>query len=575
MSDMLISGGTVVDGTGAPAYRADVRVCNGVITEIGQNLKPRAEERLFDASGCYVAPGFIESHTHFDGTMWWAPEMDPLPGFGVTTSIMGNCGFSAAPVSKDEAARLEMVKIFSFFEDIPIEPFIKELPWDWNTWSEYKQSLTSRLKVSANYGAFVGHIAIRLAVMGLDAWERVATPEEIARMAELLDDALKAGALGMSSNLLDHDGDDRPIPTLVADDAEFSALIDVLEKYPAATFQVILDTFMRMSAPMQMERIARLCGERRIRVQFAGGVPTLEFQKPMQGQMVESIERFKKQGLDFWAGYAHVSPTNTLGIKHSLIFAQSNDYVWHEVVLAETEEEKTRLLRDPDWRARARNSWDNEAWKHSPMANGKTLLLLNSDNGVGPVRLTLGEYAEQLGGVHPSDAMAEWLIRNGLDSTVHMPPFPMDEDMVISLLKDPHSVGNINDAPAHGQMLCGGGENMVLFTKYVKQLGALTVEEAVHVMTGKLARHFNLHDLGEIKVGNRADITVFNLDEIEHREMKKVYDVPDGKGGKIWRWTRDAAPMRLTLVNGIPTFDNGVYTGARPGEMLSPVQTAA
>src|SRR5690606_3437590 len=124
-------------------------------------------------------------------------------GFGVTTTIMGNCGFSAAPVSKDEQARLEMVKIFSFFEDIPIEPFIQELPWDWETWSEYKKSLTSKLKVSSNYGAFVGHIAIRLAVMGLDAWERVATPEEIKRMAELLDDALKAGALGMSSNLLD------------------------------------------------------------------------------------------------------------------------------------------------------------------------------------------------------------------------------------------------------------------------------------------------------------------------------------------------------------------------------------
>jgi N-acyl-D-amino-acid deacylase len=124
MSDLLIRGGTVVDGTGAPAYRADVRVSGDTITEIGKDLPAKPQERIVDAAGCYVAPGFIESHTHFDGTMWWEPEMDPLPGFGVTTSIMGNCGFSAAPVSKDEAARLEMIKIFSFFEDIPIEPFI-------------------------------------------------------------------------------------------------------------------------------------------------------------------------------------------------------------------------------------------------------------------------------------------------------------------------------------------------------------------------------------------------------------------------------------------------------------------
>jgi N-acyl-D-aspartate/D-glutamate deacylase len=523
---------------------------------------------VFDAAGCYVAPGLIESHTHFDGPMWWEPEMDPLPGFGVTTSIMGNCGFSAAPVSKDEAARLEMVKIFSFFEDIPIEPFIQELPWDWQTWSEYKKSLTSKLKVSSNYCAFVGHIAIRLAVMGLEAWERVATPQEIERMAELLEDALKAGALGMSTNLLDHDGQDRPVPTLVADDAEFAALIAVLAKYPATSLQVVLDTFMRMTAPASTDRIARLCAGKKVRVQWAG-VPTLMFQKEIQKTMIAQHEQFKAQGLDFWTGYAHVSPTNTLGIKHSLIFAQSNDYVWHEVVLAETEEEKIKLLRDPDWRVRARKSWDNDAWKHSPMANGAKLLLLNSDNGAGPVKITLGQYAEQLG-VHPSDAMAEWLIHNGLDSTVHMPPFEMDEEMVIRLLKDPYTVGNINDAPAHGQMFCGGGENILLLTKYVRELGVLTVEEAVHVMTGKLANHFNLHDRGQIKVGKRADITVFDLDEVTYQDMRKVYDVPDGKGGKIWRWTRDAAPMRLTLVNGVPTFENGKYTGAVPGEMLTP-----
>jgi N-acyl-D-amino-acid deacylase len=290
--------------------------------------------------------------------------------------------------------------------------------------------------------------------------------------------------------------------------------------------------------------------------------------------MVDQHERFKAEGMDFWAGFAHVSPTNTLGIKHSLIFAQSNDYVWHEVVLAETEAEKLKLLRDPDWRVRARHSWDNEAWKHSPLANATKLLLLNSDNGVGPVKTTLGQYAAQLG-VHPSDAMAEWLIANGLDSTVHMPPFEMDEDMVVQLLRDPHTVGNINDAPAHGQMFCGGGENILLLTQYVREQGVLSVEEAVHVMTGKLAKYFNLADRGVIKVGKRADITVFDINEVQYQDMKKTYDVPDGRGGKIWRWTRDAAPMRLTLVNGVATFDGGKFTGALPGKMISPERSIA
>jgi N-acyl-D-aspartate/D-glutamate deacylase len=574
MSNLLIRGGTVIDGTGAPAHSADVRVRDGIIAEIGAGLTPAGGERVIDAAGCYVTPGFIESHTHFDGTMWWQADLDPLPGYGVTTTVMGNCGFSAAPVSQDEQVRLEMVKIFSFFEDIPIDPFVKELPWDWRTWSEYKSSMARNVKVPANYAAFVGHIAIRLVAMGMDAWERAATPAEIERMAELLEDALQAGALGMSSNLLDHDGNDRPIPSMKADDAEFEALIDVLARHPGTSLQIIVDTFMRMTGPQSAERIGKLCEGRAIRVQWAG-VPTLEFQKPIQGPMFALHQRFKAEGRDFWTGFSHVPITSTLSVNRSLIFAQSNDYVWHEVVLAETEAKKLALLRDPDWRARARKSWDEDAIKHSPMGNPRPLLLLNSDNGTGPVNLTLGDYADQLG-LHPSDAMAEWLINNGLQSTVHMPPFPKDEEMVVRLLRDPYTVGNISDAGAHGQMLCGGGENMLLLTHYVREHGMISIEEAIHAQTGKLAKHFNLRDRGELKVGKRADITVFNLAEVERRAMKKVFDVPDGNGGKIWRWTRDPAPVRLTLVNGVATFDGGKFTGAMPGEMVSPaLQPAA
>src|SRR5690606_4587204 len=203
---------------------------------------------------------------------------------------------------------------------------------------------------------------------------------EIQAMAALLDDALKAGALGLSSNLLDHDGDNRPVPTLLADDAEFEALIDVLARYPGTSMQVVLDTFMRMTGPQSAERIGRLCEGRDVRVQWAG-VPTLEFQKEIQIPMIARHEQFKREGRDFWTGFSHVPITNTLSVNRSLIFAQSNDYVWHEVVLAETEAEKLALLSDPEWRARARHSWDHEAYPHSPMGTARTLLLLNSDNG--------------------------------------------------------------------------------------------------------------------------------------------------------------------------------------------------
>ncbi|HQR03848.1 MAG: amidohydrolase family protein [Proteobacteria bacterium] len=566
MTNTLIRGGTVVDGTGAPAFTADVRIADGRITEIGASLASRDGERVVDARGCCVTPGFIESHTHYDGTVWWQPDMDPVPGYGVTTVVMGNCGFAAAPLSDDEAARLEMVKIFSFFEDIPIEPFLQNVPWDWHSWPEYKQSLTSKVKVPVNYGIFVGHIAIRLAVMGMAAWERKATAEEISRMAKLLDEALGAGAMGLSTNQMDHDGDNRPIPTLHADDAEFEALLDVMLRHPGTTLQVIVDTFMRLTAPDTVERFERLTATRPVRVQLAGGTPTLYFQQEIAAKMLPLHEKHKREGRDIWSGYGHVAITSVLSLKKSLIFAQSNEYVWHEVVLAETAEEKLSLLKDPEWRARARDSWDNKAWAHSPFSPGADLHLLNSENGVGPVNITLREYAAQRG-LHRADAMAEWFIANTVDSTVHMAPFPQNEDLVVSLIKDPLTVGNISDAGAHGQMLCGGGENMLLFTKYLKS-GRITLEEAVHVQTGKLARHFGFSDIGEIKVGKRADLVVFNLDEIDYRPMRKVYDVPDGKGDQTWRWTRDPAPMRMTMVGGVPTFEAGGTTGNRPGAFL-------
>ena len=568
---LLIQAGTVVDGTGASAIRADVRLRDGKIAEVGARLALAADEAVFDASGCSVAPGFIESHTHFDGAMWWQPELDPLPGYGVTTTIMGNCGFALAPISADAEVRREIVKIFSFFEDIPEPPFLANLPWDWRRWSEYRASMERDVRVPINYGAFAGHIALRLTVMGMDAWTRAATLAEIAQMVELLDDALAAGALGLSSNLFDHDGENRPVPSLRADDAELEALIGVLARYPNTILQVIVDLFRNMTCVESLERLARLCEGTAVRVQW-GGLPTFQFQKDMglQAPLLELHEKFAREGRDFWTAFAHVPPTVTLSIQQSLIYAQSNEYVWHEFVVAETQEQKLALLRDPEWRARARHSWDNESFEFSPFRNGRALWLENSENGIGPLELSVGDYADQIGVEHPSDAMAEWLIANGLASTVNLPRYDTDDEMILRLLRDPYALGNVSDAGAHGQMLCGAGENVLLLTEFARDRGDITLEEAVHVQTGKAARHFGLGDRGVIAEGKRADIAIFALDEIETREKRKVYDVPDGAGGHTWRWTRDPAPMRLTLVNGIATFRDGKATGARPGSFVSP-----
>jgi N-acyl-D-amino-acid deacylase len=525
--NFLIRGGTLVDGTGAPARAADVRVQGGLIAEIGAGLEAGPRERVIDAAGCYVTPGFIETHNHFDAPMWWTPTLDPMPGYGVTTSINGNCGFSAAPVSDDPEARLEMVKIFSFFEDIPIKPFQEVLPWDWRSWSEYRRSLETRLKFPVNVAAYVGHIAIRLAVMGLEAWDRVARPDEVAAMCRLLEDALGAGALGLSSNLLDHDSRDRPVPSQVADDDEFVALLDVVSRHPGATFQVIVDTFMRMTADASIQRMAALCAPRGIRMQWVG-VPTYEFQQGKLGKpMFERHEGFKTEGLDFWTGFHHVPATNSISFLSSLIFAQSNIYAWHEVISAPTEDAKMALLTDPDWRERGRASWV-ECWPQSPLSRPAELTLAESEPGFGPVGVTLADFAAARGGLHPSDALADWLLDNGVRSTVLLKPWAKSREICRDLFRDPRALGNISDAGAHGQMLCGIGDHINFLTDFVRDSGLLTIEEGIHNLTGKLAGFFGLRDRGEIKVGRRADIAVFDLAAVERRPVERVYDVPDG-----------------------------------------------
>jgi N-acyl-D-amino-acid deacylase len=350
---------------------------------------------------------------------------------------------------------------------------------------------------------------------------------------------------------------------------EFEALLVVLERYPPATYQVIVDTSMRQTGPEMLERLARLTKGRKIRMQIAGAIPTLVYQRPFMDGMIETVRRMQAEGYDVWPGFAHVPPTITVSLYKSLLFAQSNDYVWHEVVLAEGDEAKMAILRDPDFRARARESWDTKCWPHSPFANPQDLFLTNPENGPGPIDMNLKEYAYRLG-VHPSDALAEWILANGVASTIDMKPMEKDMDITVKLMKDEKTVGNISDAGAHLQMLCGGGENVYLLTEYARDSNLLTLEQAVHMQTGKLSNFFGLHDRGELKVGKRADIAVFNLKEIEVRKREKRYDMPDGKGGFSWRFSRQAAPMRLTLVNGVSTFDGEKYTGACPGEFISP-----
>lgn len=571
---ILIKNGTIVDGSGARApYKADVRIAHGKITEIGEGLTAAIGERSFDAAGCYVTPGFIETHNHWDGGVWWSPNLDPLPGYGATTSINGNCGFSMAPKPQAEEDVQNVIDIFNYFEDIPEEPMRAIVPWDWTKWSEYKASMEKRVRLPLNFCSFVGHIPIRLSVMGQDAWSRAATPDEIKQMCALLDDALAAGAMGLSSNFLDYDKYERPLPSQQADDAELSALMDVVARYPGATLQVILDYFMRFSANDMLERFGKLAKKAGIRMQWLG-MPTLEFMAKQLPRSKELHEQFKAEGLPFYTGFNVISPTSVINFGRTLVFGQNGNPVWQEMTNQPSWDAKKAMLLDPAWRATAREAWDNQ-FAHSFLHDPSALLLRESESGYGPIGVTLEDYMAETGIAHASDAMAEWVLNNGQESTVLKRSWPKDEAILEEMLTDPNSLANVSDAGAHGKLFCGAGYNVFLLTDYVRDRKRISLEQGVHMLTWRLAEFFGLHDRGLIEVGKAADITVFDLDEIEMRPEKKTWDVWDGTGGRTYRYTRDPAPMRLTLVNGEPTFDRGEFTGRYPGRFIAPATQIA
>src|SRR5262249_30395740 len=226
MSDLLVRGGLVVDGTGALARAADVRVRGGRIAEIGPGLRPDGE-RVLDAAGGYVTPGFIDIHTHFDPAVFWDPMCDPMPQHGVTTVLVGNCSLSLAPVRPGQHGGLQ--ELLCYIEDLPAEALDASLPWGWETYGEYLATVEKLGGFGVNRAGMVGHSMLRSYVMGEAAWDRAATRDERDRIAALLDQSLAAGAAAMSTSLgFDEDRSKRPVPSRQADDAELAALLDVL-----------------------------------------------------------------------------------------------------------------------------------------------------------------------------------------------------------------------------------------------------------------------------------------------------------------------------------------------------------
>jgi N-acyl-D-amino-acid deacylase len=557
--ELVIQGGTVVDGTGGPSRPGDVRVVDGVITEVGRNLGV-GSARVIDASGAFVAPGFIDSHTHLDPSMFWDPYCDPMPQHGVTTVVTGNCSLSLVPV------RAETIKpvseVFCFIEDMPSASFAEGIPWTWETFPEYRRAIDER-GLSVHAIALLGHSVLRMYVMGEESWERAATASEREAMAKVLDESMAAGAFGFSTSRLDVDRHQRPVPSRLADLEELDSLLAVVGARGGHLVEFIPDLLGERGLE-DLEELARACGARGV-TSIWNGLAHSARQPEHSKDLMIAVRKLRAEGSDVWPMMSPRTVDFRIGWQTSFVFLQFPKS-WHRVPNADDDVERRRLLRDPAWRAVARDEWDGVTGQLFPTRSLDRVRLIEVarpelERWLGR---TLADLAHERGG-HPSDVLADWVLENELQpGVVVIGVANSDEEAVGNLLIDPDTLVSASDAGAHVQMMCAAGDTTLLLTRHVRDRGDLSVEQAVHELTGKQAQVCGLRSRGYVIVGLRADLTVFALDELAWRTDEFIGDLPTGAS----RLRRPAGGYRYTLADGVVTQDHGELTGALPGAML-------
>lgn len=557
--DLLIRGGDVIDGTGATARRADVRVRGGRIAEIGPDLPPEGEPEV-DAVNAVVTPGFIDTHAHTDPQVFWDPALDPEPLHGVTTMLVGNCSLSLYPVS--DATRPELADLFSYIEDVPRHLFDDHVPWTWSDFGGYRAAVDAQ-GCATNLAALVGHSPLRLAVMGDDAWNRVATDAERAAMADLLHTAMGQGAYGFSTSFLDVDAQGRPVPSRAADGAEFDALLDVVAAHGRG-FVEFVPGLLGPEPMVAAEDLARRCGARGLLLTWTG-FSVAEANPGGAQRWVGLAARLAAEGITILPQLSPRSGDMRINWDSSMMF-MSMPEGWHRVIAARGAD-KAALLRDPDWRTTARDEWDRTERAIFPHRNPAALRFVEVSDPESAHLLgrTFADLLVERPG-HPSDVLADFVLANDCrPGLVAVGLTNSDVDAVAALLTDPHVIISSSDAGAHANMLCASGDTTLLLTRHVRERADLTLERAVHELTARQADTFGFPGRGLVTEGAVADLVVFALDELHYDADEFVTDIPGGGT----RLRRPEGGYRATVVAGVPVQRDGVLTGALPGRILA------
>jgi N-acyl-D-aspartate/D-glutamate deacylase len=563
--DLLIRNGTIVDGSGAARYRGDVGIEGDRIVEIGRIRS--VAERTIDADGLIVAPGFIDGHTHMDAQVAWDRLGSCSCWHGVTTVIMGNCGFALAPCKPQ--AREWFARCLTAVEDIPTEAMLAGIDWTWETFPEYLATV-DRLPKAINYGAYIGHSALRMYVMGARALSEKATDDDLARMTAAVREAIRAGAMGFSSSRATTHvtPDDTPVASRIADWSELDQLVGAMAELNAGIFQVGPDISGGEAQRRFLARLKQLALQTGRPVMF-GMLSSRQGDKPNPWTyQLEYMDECAAAGARMWGQATTRSINAIFSLKSYLPFDVLPG--WQRLRQLPLHEQRRRLA-DPATRRQLIAEEERMKPRDNVLQGGGAATTdprkpdyanLYVMKGVDWDDPTVAQLSAQRG-QHPVETMLDLALEND-DQVFVQPLVNEDPDHVLGILRHPRTLATFSDSGAHVCQEMGSSLQTHLLSYWVRAKQAFTLEAAVRKLTFDNASAWELNDRGLVRTGFKADLVLFDEQRVKPAMPTVETDLPGGAR----RLVQKAEGIAATVVNGEVTLENGQATGRVPGRLL-------
>lgn len=567
MYELVIRGGEVVDGSGLPSYRADIGIRGGRISRIGR-IKERGGEEL-DARGLVVAPGFIDGHTHMDAQVAWDPLGTCSCWHGVTTAIMGNCGFTLAPCRPDE--KHLVLRNLERAEDIPAEAMAAGIDWTWETYAQYLDALEGWRK-GINYAGYVGHSALRTYAMGERAFSEPATADDLVTMKRELSNALHAGAIGFTTSRTRNHAtpDGSPVASRVAAWSEVRELVGMMSELGAGVFEIASEDTGRDPERIRdyLNRLRDLAVETGVPVTW--GMFSSRAVPDHWRQFFALLDETARAGGRMFAQVHSRAISVLLSFETGLPFDGLPE--WGPLRALPLAEQRA-ALRDQTLRTRliaAANRMDSARAVGAEARRPDYEWLFLMEQPVGPHRSIASIARER--DVDPVEAMIQLALERDLHCFFVQPLSNGQDDIVLEMMRHPRSVVTFSDSGAHVSQIMDSSLQTHVLAYWVRERKALTLEEGVRLLTLEPASAWGLHDRGLLREGLAADLVVFDPDRVTPLMPEVVDDLPAGAR----RLRQKATGFAASIVNGVVVLRDGEHTGAHPGRVLrGPLAAAA